>query len=296
MDGPCVAWMAPALCPCVVPRQLANMVSGYACAEPPGAAWGYNDFAIQLYAKTLEKVFGETLEQVIRSRLGDLQFEDSEIFGSRNGTGVTASPRDFARIGWLWLNRGNWNGKKIIQPALMDEFLRAGVPHDLPRTANKSEDYLKIGSYGGGTNQTPSGPGVYGFNLWFNNKIESGVRVWPSLPEDAFQANGMWNRDTLTVIPSWRMVIASRNSKPGKFEPGAVDGQYNQNLKLIAAVAPRKPMQDPPRHNTNLVEVPRWQPHDFMFRSTDVIDNPFQVAFTANVSRPDGSTFSQPGF
>ncbi|MEQ1826811.1 MAG: serine hydrolase domain-containing protein, partial [Pirellula sp.] len=54
-------------------RHLANMVSGYACAEPPGAAWGYNDFAIQLYAKSLEKVFGESLEQVIRTRLAALQ-------------------------------------------------------------------------------------------------------------------------------------------------------------------------------------------------------------------------------
>ncbi|MEQ1828193.1 MAG: pectate lyase, partial [Pirellula sp.] len=214
-------------------------------------------------------------------------------FGSRNGTGVTASPRDFARIGWLWLNRGNWNGKQIIKSQLMDEFLRAGVSHDLPRTTDKGEDYLKIGSYGGGTNQTPYGPGVYGFNLWFNNKIGSGERVWPELPDDAFQANGMWNRDTLTIIPSWRMVIASRNAKPGKFEPGTVDGQYNQNLRLISAFARRTPQQPVP---ASTADVPRWQPHDFKFRSITAIDNPFQIDFAAKVTRPDGSTFSQPGF
>ena len=34
------------------------MTGGYARPEPPGAAWAYNDFAIQLYQKTLfDRVF-----------------------------------------------------------------------------------------------------------------------------------------------------------------------------------------------------------------------------------------------
>ena len=89
-------------------RHLANMVSGYGLGEPPGEAWGYNDFAIQLYAKSLEKVFGESLDSALRHRLAALQFEDGEFFGSRKGTGVTASSCDFARLGWLWLQRGRW--------------------------------------------------------------------------------------------------------------------------------------------------------------------------------------------
>jgi CubicO group peptidase (beta-lactamase class C family) len=89
-------------------RHLANMVSGYACTEPPGRAWGYNDLAIQLYAKSLERVFGQPLDKAIRTRLAALQFEDGAIFGSRHGLGVIASPRNFARLGWLWLNRGRW--------------------------------------------------------------------------------------------------------------------------------------------------------------------------------------------
>ena len=34
-------------------RHLGAMTSGYARPEPPGAAWSYNDYAIQLYQKTL---------------------------------------------------------------------------------------------------------------------------------------------------------------------------------------------------------------------------------------------------
>ena len=46
-------------------RQLASMTSGYARPEEPGQAWAYNDYAIQLYQKTLfDKIFRGTPEAV----------------------------------------------------------------------------------------------------------------------------------------------------------------------------------------------------------------------------------------
>ncbi|MFV2068450.1 MAG: DUF5060 domain-containing protein [Pirellulales bacterium] len=218
-------------------RHLANMVSGYACGEAPGAAWGYNDFAIELYARSLEKIFTQPLNQALSQRLAALELEDGELLGSRHGAGVTASPRDFARIGWLWLNRGRWRGKQIIATPLIGQFLRPGVPADLPRTSAPGTDYLALGSYGGGTNQTPYGPGVYGFNLWFNRPLTTGALVWPGLPQDAYQANGMWNRDTVTVIPSLRMVVAVRGAKNDKFVPGGPSTHFNQMLLLLAQAA-----------------------------------------------------------
>ena len=215
-------------------RHLANMISGYARGEAPGTAWAYNDYAIQLYAKSLERVFDGNLDAVIRERLAPLQFEDGAIFGSRQGGGVIASPRDFARLGWFWLNQGNWNGNQLFPDDFLDAFLKTGVAADLPRTQADGDDYLKVGTYGGSSDQTRYGPGVYGFNFWFNGPVSiSGKRVWPSLPSDAYQANGMWNRDTVTIIPSLNMVVAVRGAKAGKFEPGKVDSEFNQNFKLV---------------------------------------------------------------
>jgi hypothetical protein len=116
------------------------------------------------------------------------------------------------------------------------------VPANLPRTATKkANDYLGIGSYGGGTDQTPYGPGVYGFNFWFNEATPAGPRVWPGAPPDTYQANGMWNRDTVTMFPGLKMVVAVRGAKPGKFEPGKAEGEYNQNVRLLVdAVAPHE--------------------------------------------------------
>lgn len=230
-------------------RHLANMVSGYACTEAPGQAWGYNDFAIQLYAKSLERVYAEPLDKAFRTRFAALQFEDGEIFGSRSGLGVTASPRDFARLGWLWLNHGRWGERDVVPASLFDACIRPGVPADLPRTQGKGADYLNIGSYGGGTDQTPHGPGVYGFNFWFNQSLaDEQPLAWPALPADAYQANGMWNRDTVTVIPSLRMIVALRGAKLGPFEPGKADGAANQNLKLLVETAPQT---DGPREETS---------------------------------------------
>src|SRR5216684_8898966 len=44
------------------------------------------------------------------------------------------------------------------------------------------------------------------------------------------------------------------------------------------------------------VAVPRWQPHDFVFRSDVKVANPFKVAFTAEVKDPARKTFMLPGF
>lgn len=220
-------------------RHLANMVSGYARGEAPGAAWAYNDSSIELFARSLEKVFQQPLDVVCRQHLAALQFEDGTIFGTRDGRGVEASPRDYARIGWLWLNRGQWKGRTVIAEKLFTECVRPGVPANLPRTSAKGHDYLGVGSFGGGTDQRRHGPGVYGFNFWFNERMPGGERVWPAAPADTYQANGHWNRDTVTVFPRLGMVVAMRGADPGEFEPGKPKGKYNQNLKrLMDAVRP----------------------------------------------------------
>ncbi|XCN74675.1 MAG: serine hydrolase [Candidatus Electrothrix aestuarii] len=202
---------------------LANMTSGYARHEWPGEAFAYNDYAIKLYHDTLlDKVFTTTDDpnQIIlkENRLGLLQFQDGDVFEQieEHGWSVHTSPRDFARIGWLWLNKGRWKDKQLLDRQLFDRYLKNQVPKSLPRSRYPARDYLAIGSYGAQSgNQTPYGPGNYGMNWWFN----TGKRIWPSLPEDTFQANGHWNKETVTVIPSMNMVVAGFGDF-GPFEPG----------------------------------------------------------------------------
>ena len=137
-------------------HHLANMRSGYALPERPGAAWGYNDYAISLYNKSLfDRVFKQKPDVVVRaaSRLGVLQFQDGTLYGTaRGGYGLVTSPRDFARIGWFWLNKGNWRGTQRLPASYFDSYMKPLVPDNLPRTAGGINDYLDIGTMGGATN------------------------------------------------------------------------------------------------------------------------------------------------
>jgi CubicO group peptidase (beta-lactamase class C family) len=203
-------------------RHLADMTSGYARSEEPGTHWAYNDYAIRLYATLLEEVYGTSLDEAIRRRLAPLAFEDGKIFGSRGGQGVLASPRDFARIGWFWLNRGRWGDEQVLPADLFDEHCRVDVPADLPRTKEAGRDYLECGTHGGGSDQSEIGPGVYGFNWWFNAESPgTGKHFMPHLPTDSFQANGHWGRECLLVIPSLRLVAAARGNWGGTDLPKA---------------------------------------------------------------------------
>ena len=44
------------------------------------------------------------------------------------------------------------------------------------------------------------------------------------------------------------------------------------------------------------IAVPRWQPHDFVFKSDVNVTNAFNVDFAAEVRSPDGKTFTLLGF
>jgi len=175
-------------------RQLANMVSGYARPETPGAAWAYNDYAIQLYQLTLfDKVFREEPEAAAMHprRLGALGLEDGLAFSANRR--LSASVRDFARIAWFWLNRGNWGASNCSTGVSSTSMPPAGSLQT-PQTAQaKTDDYLEIGTFGGGSDHfTEYGAGIYGFNWWFNStgRLHPDRRTWPAAPADAFMSIG----------------------------------------------------------------------------------------------------------
>ena len=87
--------------------------------------------------------------------------------------------------------------------------MKADVPVNLPRSKSETGDYLNVYFSGGGTDQTPHGPGIYGFNWWFNTK----KKVWPDAPEDTFQANGHWNGEVCCIIPSLGIVAVWQDGR-----------------------------------------------------------------------------------
>lgn len=197
-------------------EHLAHMTSGYALGEAPGTSWGYNDFGTKLLAELLCEVFGTSLEDALQQRLNTLQFQGDTLFGSRGGAGIVASPKDFARIGLWWMRYGRWKYRQLLPRQLLAEHLEPRVSADLPRTQTPGQDYLNIGSFGGGPDQEYLGQGRYGFFWWFNRPLPDGARPLPHLPEHAFYALGHNGREVLLVLPSWQVVVAARGDFGGQ--------------------------------------------------------------------------------
>ena len=224
---------------------LANMTSGYMRPEYPGSAWAYNDYAMSLYAWTLfDNVYGTAHTSAAAnavvtdaSHLGPLQFQDGDIIGPRwNGFpyALVTTPRDFARLGWFWLNKGNWDGVQLLPQHYFDDYMRAQVPSSMPRTSgSEGSDYLGVGSMGGDTDQTQYGPGVYGCNWWCNDDVVN----WPSAPSDTVQCNGHWGPEVLTVIPSRSVVLATIGGNMGAHATGQYD-TMDTNLALLTEACP----------------------------------------------------------
>jgi len=220
-------------------RQLGAMTSGYARPEAPGAAWAYNDFAIQLYQRTLfDKVFQADAKAVAEhpARLGKLQFEEGLRFTDRRR--LSTSVRDFARIAWFWLNRGHWNGQQLLPRRYFDEYMQPQVPKDLPATQRADTvDYLEIQSYGGGSDHfTAYGPGIYGFNWWFNatGRSHPDALTWPDAPADTVMSIGARGNNT-AIIPSLGLVLVCASGDWSDLKAGDPGSKINQALKLLSA-------------------------------------------------------------
>ncbi len=220
---------------------LANMTSGYARPEKPGKAWAYNDFAIQLYQKSLfEKLFREDPGEVFHSRLGALQFQDHPSFRKEKPR-LFASVRDFGRLGLFWINRGKWGNRQILPAKFFRKYMKPQTPKKLPPTNKnaKTNDYLKIGSFGGGSDHfTPYGAGIYGFNWWFNGKgrLHPCSKTWPDAPDDTFMTIGAGGNN-MVMIPGQDLILVSARGNWGHFEAGNPQNTFNRIIKLLVSAA-----------------------------------------------------------
>jgi CubicO group peptidase (beta-lactamase class C family) len=147
----------------------------------------------------------------------NLELEDGLEFRSTNRR-MSASVRDFARIAWFWLHKGNWKGKQVLPQSLFERYQRSHTPADIPHTRQApDDDYLGIGAYGGGSDHfTEFGAGVYGFNWWFKAKgrLHPDRNLWPDAPPDTFMCIGAGG-NCAVMIPSRDVVLTAARANWG---------------------------------------------------------------------------------
>jgi len=111
-----------------------------------------------------------------------------------NWGGGAYTARAIARIGLLMLHKGNWQGKQLIDSAVVEQLTSyegTALPYPAP------EDEVLRGYYRTASNSQPASTAG-----WYSNFDG----VWEHVPRDAFAGGGAKNQH-LVVIPSLNMVI-----------------------------------------------------------------------------------------
>ena len=198
-------------------EHLATMTSGYRATystpwaplspyAAPGSEYNYENPPMDQMSNAMTQIAGEPIADLFQRRIGNpigittlnwptLNPPGSVAAVNRGGDGIEISATDAARLGHLFLNRGEWDGQQLIGADWVDVATRVQVPASVPENP---------GGLG-------IGPGIYGYNWWISSESPGGWRLIPSLPSGAYFASGA-SDNLLFVVPQWDLVIAKTAS------------------------------------------------------------------------------------
>jgi CubicO group peptidase (beta-lactamase class C family) len=178
-------------------KDQVGFVMGHKIVGEPGKRWVYSTgdaHVVAALAKNalLEKGFGpDAFWTLLFDKIGagGLTFEEDAKGSPLGGSYVFATPRDFAKFGYLFLNDGCWAGDRLLP----EGWVAASV---VPSSTFKS---TRAGDY----TTDPSG-----YMWWLNAAVpEVGLESpWKDAPIDSYAAEGHWGQKII-VIPSEDVVI-----------------------------------------------------------------------------------------
>lgn len=227
-------------------RHFVTQTSCYGLAETPGSAFAYNDWQMALFIDLLfprvwNTPWPDVDAQLLQARLTlPLGCEDNPTLNgappSTRAGRLAISPRDFARIGQLYLQHGQWNGQQLVPSNLVHLAISSPLPASLPRAGTNAAAMLpgqrSLGSRKIPDNQTPHF-GSYSFLWWVNGTEASGRRHWPDAPTNAFAALGHGGIRGMAVFPDLDLVVS--------WNDASTDNPAKENeafRRLSAAVIP----------------------------------------------------------
>ncbi|MBP7765489.1 MAG: serine hydrolase [Syntrophaceae bacterium] len=110
-------------------------------AHEPGSTFNYNSGLSILVGKIIldnsrPLKFEEFADQYLFRPLGIKKYEWDSSYVDRSGeviprtdVGLNLYPRDMARLGYLYINKGKWNGQQIVSPQWIEEATREQVKY-----------------------------------------------------------------------------------------------------------------------------------------------------------------------
>ncbi len=100
-------------------------------ADTPGNYFLYNDKAVNLLRGIIQKASGQRMDEYIAGAFfRPMDIKDYRWDYDKAGTPVNLviNPSEFVKLGQLVLNKGMWNGKRLVSEAWLNQSLAQGQP------------------------------------------------------------------------------------------------------------------------------------------------------------------------
>ena len=183
-------------------------------AKPPQQTFDYNNGNSQILSEVLERATGKRYADYLSSRLWQpLQASDAWVWLDRPQGNpksfccLFATPKDWARVGQLFLDRGRVNNQQIVPESWLNKMIQPDTIAD-----------------------------NYGYHIWLKARIDSKPGVYTRdadqqfLAEDTFYLDGASNQ-RVYIIPSQALVIVRVGEKPQQWDDAVIPNTLVKSLR-----------------------------------------------------------------
>ena len=169
--------------------------------QSSGQVFDYNNANTQILSEVLERATGEKFSNYLSSRLWQpLHANNASLWLDRPQGNpkpfccLFATPKDWARVGQLFLDRGKVNGQQVVPYAWLEKMI-------LPSPLSSN----------------------YGYHIWLKARTEEKPGVYERasskafLAQDTFYLNGA-SKQRVYIIPSHELVIVRIGEQPQQWD------------------------------------------------------------------------------
>ena len=173
--------------------------------QSPKQVFDYNNANTQILGEVLERATGERYADYLSTRLWQpLEANDAKIWldhpqgNPKPFCCLFATPRDWAKVGQLFLDQGKVDEKQIIAPAWLDKMI-----------------------------QPSSLESKYGYHIWLKARTKGKTGVYdrtasqPFLAPDTIYLDGK-SRQRVYIIPSHELVIIRIGEEPKQWNDAVI--------------------------------------------------------------------------
>lgn len=126
---------------------LDGQLAGYAKLEEPGTRFYYRSSDTHVLSAILRRIYNKPFEDILDEKLWQpLGMTSNASWNTAADIPVgfcclNATSRDYAKLGSLFLNNGNWHGKQIVSKKWVDEATIPSSSHVQPENARGNRGY-----------------------------------------------------------------------------------------------------------------------------------------------------------